>query len=59
MKTIKSVDLWHTPEDMDELTNIIEAMSGAEKIAAWHGAMLAWNLAAKITNPTTNDEVKA
>ena len=59
MKTISPVNLWHTPEDMDELTNIIEAMSGAEKVAAWHGAMLAWNLAAKITNPTTNDEVTA
>lgn len=50
MKQIEPVALWHTPENMDELTATIEAMNGAEKIAAWHGAMLAWNLACKLTN---------
>jgi len=47
---IEPVALWHTPANMEELTATIEAMSGAEKIAAWHGALLAWNLACKLTN---------
>ena len=52
-KTIlKGTNMFHTPEDWDELFAYIEQFSeSGEKIAAIVCAHMAWNLAAKLTQP--------
>jgi len=51
-KTIlKGTNMFHTPEDWDELFAYIEQFSGGERIAAMVCAHMAWNLAAKLTQP--------
>ena len=48
---IKPCNLFHTPEDMDELEQYLANFSGGEAIAARVSAMMAWNLACKLTAP--------
>jgi hypothetical protein len=48
---IKPCNIFHTPEDMDELEQYLANFSGGEAIAARVSAMMAWNLACKLTAP--------
>ena len=48
---IKPCNIFHTPEDMDELETYLGNFSGGEAIAARVSAMMAWNLACKLTAP--------
>ena len=45
------VGIVHTPEDVDELQAYIAKFHGGEAIVAFTCAYMAWNLAAKLTNP--------
>ena len=51
---IKPCNLFHTPADMDELEQYLAKFSGGEAIAARVSAMIAWNLACKLTAPEVN-----
>jgi hypothetical protein len=49
--------LFATPKDMDALMNWIELHSDPqEKIHCLTAAMMAWNLACKLTNPEDSNE---
>lgn len=48
--TIQPNEFFHTPESVEELTTQLNRYNGAERAAAWMGAMLAWNLAASVVN---------
>ena len=47
---IKSVELFHTPESWTELQDWIEGHTGSERAVATVAAVMAWNLAASLTN---------
>jgi hypothetical protein len=47
---IAEVGFFHTPADWDELQGWISNLSGSEKAMATIAAMMAWNLAAHVTN---------
>ena len=47
---IKEEKTFVTPKDMDDLINRLNSFSGQEKAIAWLAAMMAWNLACKLTN---------
>tara|TARA_R100000234_G_C4937958_1_gene151579 strand:- start:380 stop:580 length:201 start_codon:yes stop_codon:yes gene_type:complete len=49
-KAIAPSNLFYTPKDMEELTDILERYTGGEKQVAWVAAMMAWNLACSIIN---------
>ncbi len=49
-KAIAPSNLFYTPKDMEELTDILERYTGGEKQVAWVAAMMAWNLACSIVN---------
>jgi hypothetical protein len=51
---IKPCNLFHTPADMDELEQYLANFNGGEAIAARVSAMMAWNLACKLTAPEVN-----
>jgi len=51
IKPITACNLFHTPEDMDELETYLGSFSGSEAIVARVSAMIAWNLACKLTAP--------
>ena len=48
---LQPVGIVHTPKDVDELQNYIARFHGGEAIVAFTCAWMAWNLAAKLTNP--------
>jgi len=48
---LQPVGIVHTPKDVDELQNYIAKFHGGEAIVAFTCAWMAWNLAAKLTNP--------
>jgi len=48
---IKAEEMFHTPEDWDELMNWIERHNRDDRAHLVTAAIMAWNLAAKITNP--------
>jgi hypothetical protein len=48
---LQPVGIVHTPENLKELENYIARFHGGEAIAAFTCAYMAWNLAAKLTNP--------
>ena len=47
--TLTPVSLFHTPADMDELQSWIERHSPEDRAHLYTAAMMAWNLAAKLT----------
>lgn len=48
--TLKPCDLFHTPSDMTELQDWIERHSPEDRAHLYTAAMMAWNLAAKLTS---------
>jgi len=48
---LQPVGIVHTPKDLKELEAYIGRLRGGEAIAAFTCAYMAWNLAAKLTNP--------
>jgi len=48
---LQPVGIVHTPENLKELENYIAKFNGGEAIVAFTCAYMAWNLAAKLTNP--------
>ena len=56
MSTIKPVELFHTPENMQELEGYLDRFTGQEAAAVNTAAFMAWNLAAKLTTPTDEQE---
>ena len=59
MSTIKPVGLFHTPENMQELQDWLAQFTGQEAVAVNTAAFMAWNLAAKLTTPTDEQEETA
>jgi len=56
MKAIlKPSNMFHTPEDWDALTDWINRHPREDRIHLITAAMMAWNLAAKLTEPETQD----
>jgi len=47
---IAELGFFHTPADWDELQSWIDSLHGPEKAMATTAAVMAWNLAASITN---------
>ena len=52
---LKPVDMFHTPEDWDALTAWINRHNPEDRAHLITAAMMAWNLAAKLTAPETED----
>ena len=48
---LQTVDIVHTPKDLKELEAYLGQFHGGEATAAFTCAYMAWNLAAKLTNP--------
>jgi len=48
---IKPCNIFSTPKDMDELESYLSKFNGGEAVAARVSAMMAWNLACKLTAP--------
>ncbi len=46
--SIKPVNIFVTPDNMEDLEERLNSFSDSEKTVAWMGAMMAWNLACKI-----------
>jgi hypothetical protein len=47
---IKPLDMFHTPSSWKELQDWIDGHAGPERAVATVAAVMAWNLAATITN---------
>ena len=56
MVRLTPVCMFSTPKNLDGLLDGLEQYSGGEKLAAMNGAMQAWNLCSKLTNPEHFDE---
>tara|TARA_R100000935_G_scaffold44850_1_gene67843 strand:- start:240 stop:416 length:177 start_codon:yes stop_codon:yes gene_type:complete len=54
-KKIEGSNAFATPDSMDDLINRLESYTGSEKAVAMVAAMMAWNLACKIVNETTEE----
>jgi len=54
-KKIEGSNVFATPDSMDDLMNRLESYTGSEKAVAMVAAMMAWNLACKIVNETTEE----
>ena len=52
---IEPIGLAHTPEDWKELMEWLEGHNGSERGVATVAALMAWNLAASITNEPAED----
>ena len=48
---LQQLDIVYTPENLAELDAYIADFNGSERVAAFTSAYMAWNLAAKLTNP--------
>lgn len=48
---LKPVDLYATPDSVEALHAYLKQFHGQEATIAWTCAMMAWNLAAKLTAP--------
>lgn len=59
MKTLTPTNLFHTPENFEELMRWIDRHSPEDRPHLITAAMMTWNLAAKLTAPATADEVSA
>jgi len=53
--TLTPVNMFHTPADMAELQGWIERHSPQDRAHLYTAAMMAWNLAAKLTAPATDE----
>jgi hypothetical protein len=58
-QTLTPTNLFHTPENLDELMCWIERHSPEDRAHLYTAAMMTWNLAAKLTAPATGEEVAA
>jgi len=47
---IEEVGFFHTPANWTELQGWLDELNGSEKAMATVAALMAWNLAAKLTN---------
>ena len=52
---IKSVELFHTPKNLDELIDWIERHSIEDRAHLWTVAGMTWNLAVSIANKEEKD----
>jgi hypothetical protein len=52
---IEPWSFFHTPKSWDEIERWIEAHPKQDRIHLYTAAVMAWNLAAKITNKETED----
>ena len=52
---LQPVGIVHTPDTLKELEAYIAKFSGSEAIVAFTCAYMAWNLAAKLTNPEVSE----
>ena len=52
---IEGSNVFVTPDSMDDLMSRLESYTGSEKAVAMIAAMMAWNLACKIVNETTEE----
>tara|TARA_R100001377_G_scaffold69070_1_gene44349 strand:+ start:341 stop:517 length:177 start_codon:yes stop_codon:yes gene_type:complete len=52
---IEGSNMFVTPDSMDDLMSRLESYTGSEKAVAMIAAMMAWNLACKIVNETTEE----
>jgi len=52
---IKVVPVFATPDSMEDLQDYLAKFSGSNAVAANVCAFMAWNLAAKLTNPNGED----
>jgi len=48
---LQPVGIVHTPKDLNELESYINKLNSGERMVAFTCAYMAWNLAAKLTNP--------
>lgn len=48
---LQPVGIVHTPKDLQELESYINRFCSSERLVAFTCAYMAWNLAAKLTNP--------
>lgn len=48
---LQPVGIVHTPKDLQELESYINKFNSGERLVAFTCAYMAWNLAAKLTNP--------
>lgn len=53
--SIKPMNLFHTPQDWDELQLWIDSIASCDKIIVLTAAAMAWNLAAKQTKENSNE----
>lgn len=53
--TLKPCELFATPDSIEAMTDYLEKFSGSEAVAANTCAYMMWNLAAKLTNPETQE----
>jgi hypothetical protein len=53
--------MFHTPADTEELCRWIDQLptAGGVRLTAYTAAMMAWNLAAKLTNTTNESTTNA
>ncbi len=54
--TLQPCTLFHTPKDMDELIERINVHPECDRVYLLTAAMMAWNLAAKLTSEEVIDE---
>lgn len=48
--------MFYTPTSMQDLEDRLESYSGSEKAVAYIAAMMAWNLACKLTEESKQEE---
>ena len=54
--SIKPMNLFHTPEDWDELQLWINSIASCDRIIVLTAAAMSWNLAAKLTTENNNEK---
>ena len=53
---LQEIGLFHTPKDWDELMEWIERHDSASRAHVMTAAAMAWNMAARFTNPGEETE---
>lgn len=53
---IQHVDMFHTPNGWDEIEAWITRHNAEERAHLWTAAVMAWNLAAELTNQTEKED---
>ena len=54
--SIKPVNIFVTPDNMEDLVERLNSFSDSEKAVAWMSAMMAWNLACKLVDEAADAE---